>query len=224
MSWRTGGFMLVVLVIAFFTLGALLNQPRLEPFAYTVTAVLLSGMLVVYAVVAQLLLRRDFVRSRAQLARVLDRLEQRPRHIDLSFRPIEAMCHNDTWQLAVDEFASRSQALLMDLRGFSKDRKGCQVEVDYLLDTVPLPQVLFLVDAGGDHAMVQQMILERWEFLSPDSPNLHDQAPVVHLYVAGASDEADVQGILDLLMRAAQAGSLAGHARQGTAATLPLAA
>jgi hypothetical protein len=121
------------------------------------------------------------------------------------------MCHNDTWPIALDEFAARSQTLLMGLRGLSKDRKGCQAEVDYLLDTVPLNQTVSLVDADGDHALVQKMILERWEFLSPDSPNLHDPAPCVHIYLSSTSDKADVQGIPDLLMQAAQAGSQASR-------------
>lgn len=223
MSWRTGLFMLAVGAVGFVALGTVLQRQAWEPHAFTITAVVLALLLGVYAALTRLLLKREFVRSRAQLVAVLDRLEQRPRHLDLSFRRLEAMCHNDTWQIAVDEFAARSQALLMDLRGFSKERKGCQTEVDYLLDTVPLEQVLFLVDAGGDHGLVRQMILERWEFLSPDSPNLHERAPVVHIYVAGttrASDEADVQGILDLLMRAAQAGSR----RRAAAPPLALAA
>lgn len=207
MSWRTGGFIALVGLVGFVALGAVLQRPAWEPHAFSITAVVLTLLLVAYAALTQLLLRREFIRSRAQLAAVLDRMALRPRHLDLSFRRLEAMCHNDTWQIAVDEFAARSQALLMDLRGFSKERKGCQEEVDYLLDTVPLRQVLFLVDAGGDHALVQQMILERWEYLSPQSPNLPDPDPEVHIYVSAASDESDVQGILDLLMQAAQAGS-----------------
>ncbi len=209
MSWRTGGFMLLVALLGFFALGAVLQNPAWEAHAFAITGGLLLLLLGVYAAFTQLLLRREFIRSRPQLLKLLDRLEQRPRHLDLSFRHLAAMCHNNTWQLAVDEFARRSQALLMDLRGFSNERKGCQSEVDFLLDTVPLRQVVFLVDAGGDHALVQQMIEQRWAMLSPDSPNLHDAAPRVHIYVSQTSDEADVQGILDLLILAAQSGSQA---------------
>jgi len=210
------------LTAGFVALGVVLQKPAWEPHAFTITSALLTGLLLLYGAATQLLLRREFVRSRAQLAAVLDQMEQKPRNLDLSFRRLEAMCHNDTWQIAVDEFAARSQALLMDLRGFSKERKGCQTVVDYLLDTVPLKQVLFLVDAGGDHALMQQMILERWEFLSPDSPNLHDRAPRVNIYVSSASDEADVQGILDLLMQAAQASSRALRPEQDRSATVPV--
>ncbi len=207
MSWRTVGFMLAVAAVGFVALGTVLQKPAWEPYAFAITAVVLVPLLAVYAWSAQLLMRREFIRSRVQLVAVLDKLAQRPRNLDLSFRHLEAMCHNNTWQLTVEEFARRSQALLMDLRGFSNERKGCQAEVDFLLDTVPLRQVLFLVDSGGDHALVQQMILQRWEFLSPDSPNLDDPAPLVNIYVSRASDEADVQGILDLLIQAAAAGS-----------------
>ena len=207
MSWRTGGFIAAVGLVGFVALGTVLQNPAWEPYGFAITAVVLVPLLAVYAFFTQPLLRREFIRSRVQLVAVQDKLEQRPRTLDLSFRHLEAMCHNNTWELAVEEFARRSQALLMDLRGFCNERRGCQSEVDFLLDTVPLRQVLFLVEAGGDHALAKKMILDRWEFLGPNGPNLDDRAPLVNIYVSKASDEADVQGILDLLIQAAQAGS-----------------
>jgi hypothetical protein len=206
MSWRTGVFMLGVAMVGLLALGIFVQYPQWEPVAFTATAPVLLGMLGLYALLSRLLLGREFIRNRAQLVQVLDRLAQRPRHLDLSFRQLEVMCHNNTWKIAVQEFARRSQVLLMDLRGFSSARKGCEYEVDFLLDAVPLPRVLFLVEAGGDHEAVRRLILDRWSFLSPSSPNLHDPDPVARIYVSSASDEADVQGILDLLMFATQQG------------------
>jgi hypothetical protein len=204
MSWRTGGFMLGLAAAGLLAAGSFTLYPQWEPWAFTATVPVMLGVLSAYALVSRALLRREFIRSRGQLLGVLDRLAQRPRQLDLSFRRLEAMCHNDTWKIAVEEFARRSQVLLMDLRGFSSARKGCEYEVDFLLDAVPLERVLFLVDAGGDHQVVRQLILDRWRFLSPTSPNLAKPDPVATLYVATAADEADVQGILDLLIHAAQ--------------------
>jgi hypothetical protein len=204
MSWRTGAFMAGLAVVGLFSIGVFAEHPTWGQWAFTATIPVLLGLLAVYALISRLMLGREFIRSRGQLVTVLDGLGERPRKLDLSFRRLEAMCHNNTWKIAVEEFARRSQVLLMDLRGFSSARKGCEYEVDFLLDAVPLERVLFLVDAGGDHDAVRQLILDRWKFLSPTSPNLANREPVAQIYVATESDEADVQGILDLLINATQ--------------------
>lgn len=218
MSWRTGGFMLGVALAGLLALAVVMQNPAWEPVAFMVTAPVLLVLLTLYAVVSRLRLAREFIRSRGQLVQVLDRLAERPRNVDLSFRHLEAMCHNNTWKIAVEEFARRSQVLLMDLRGFCNERKGCQYEVDFLLDAVPLERVVFLVQDGGDHDAVRQLILDRWAFLSPDSPNLGHTEPVACLYVSTVADEADVQAILDLLIQAAQ--HTAGPAPRAAAAPL----
>jgi hypothetical protein len=220
MSWRTGMFMLGMALAGLLALGIVIQNPAWEPVAFMVTAPVLLVMMGLYALFSRLLLGREFIRSRAQLVKVLARLAARPRQMDLSFRHLEAMCHNNTWKIAVEEFAKRSQVLLMDLRGFCQARKGCQYEVDFLLDAVPLERVVFLVEAGGDHDAVRQLILDRWAFLSPGSPNLGHTDPVARMYVSTESDEADVQAILDLLIHAAQ--HSAGPAQSPPASGAPV--
>lgn len=99
----------------------------------------------------------------------------------------------------MSEFARRSDVVLMDLRGYSPQRKGCQREVDYLFDAVPLDRLLFLVDTATDDAAVRQLLFERWELLQESSPNLGLRAPVIRLYRSRDNDERDMQGILDRL-------------------------
>ena len=219
MSWRTGAFMAGVALVALLCIGVLADHPTWGEWTFTATIPVLLLLLAVYALISRLMLGREFIRSRGQLVAVLDAMGERPRKLDLSFRRLEAMCHNNTWKIAVEEFARRSQVLLMDLRGFSSARKGCEYEVDFLLDAVPLSRVLFLVDAGGDHEAVHQLILDRWKFLSPNSPNLGTPDPVAQIYVSTASDEADVQGILDLLISCTQ--QSAGAAPGSDAVTAP---
>lgn len=148
-------------------------------------------------------LDKGCIRSREHLLKALGQLERQPRGIDLAYKPMQVSCHDNTWRVAVDEFARRADAVLMDLRGISASNQGCADEVDFLLDTVPLHKILFLVDAGTDQALVHRLLLERWQMLDGASPNLRLQHPAVRLYVAHVQDPLDIQCILDLLMLAA---------------------
>jgi hypothetical protein len=144
-----------------------------------------------------------FMRTQAQLDVRLKRLDEHPRYLDLSFRHEHVLCHDNTWFLAVADFARRADVVLMDLRGYSEERKGCQREVDFLFDAVPLDRLLFVVDTATDMGLVQDMLLARWRRLRKTSPNISLASPVVQLYVARDNDRRDMQGILDRLVLAA---------------------
>jgi hypothetical protein len=145
-----------------------------------------------------------FVRDRPQLLARLARLARRPRNLDLSFRHERALCHADTWFMVVGEFARRSDVVLMDLRGFSRDNQGCQEEIDFLFDTVPFQRIVFLLDVHADAELVVSTISARWATQRPDSPNVDATAPVIQTYMARLGDVHDVQALVDLLILAAQ--------------------
>lgn len=146
-----------------------------------------------------------FVRSRGQLLSQLQQVCRYPRNMDQTFRHIEAPCYDNTWFIAVVEFARRADVVLMDLRGYSEQRKGCQKEVDFLFDVVPVERLLFLVDIATDLVLVQDMLAERWRHLRHTSPNLPLTHPVIHMYLSRDNDERDMQALLDRLIAAADA-------------------
>ena len=148
---------------------------------------------------------RRFMRNTDQVQARLDRLEARPRLLDLSFRHIRALCHDNTWFPAVAAFTRRANVVLMDLRGYSDQRKGCQREVDFLFDSCPLSHLLFLMDTSNEQQLVADMLFARWQRLHRNSPNLTLSAPVIHLYLARDNDERDMQAILDRLVEMADA-------------------
>lgn len=143
------------------------------------------------------------IRGRDHMLRVLGRLERRPRAANVAFRNLTVPCHDDTWKIAVDEFARSAHVVLMDLRGFSEARKGCAFEVNFLLDRLPIEQVVFLIDRSSDRELVGSLIADCWQVLDVHSPNLAKRAPRATLYAAGHEDERDVQGLLNLLLTVA---------------------
>ena len=190
-------FAFIFLTVAFE--GVVEANPVL--FYFLVLVVTLLGA-VAYVVLSMRQIDRGFVRSQADLRERLQRLEKRPRKLDLTFKSLPTMCYDNTWRMAVLEFINSSEVILMDLRGYSDERKGCEYEVDLLLDTVPIQRIVFLVDAPG-LPQVQKLILERWEWLRTTSPNL-DQGPTEALiYVSSKKNKEDIQGIMDILMDAA---------------------
>ena len=89
----------------------------------------------------------------------------------------------------------------MDLRGFSAERKGCEQEVNLLLDRVPAERITFLVDET-DIEHVKKMIQEAWKSISINSPNLLPGVSKVTLYIAEKKNSKDIQGIMDILLNA----------------------
>ena len=71
----------------------------------------------------------------------------------------------------------------MDLRGFSEKRKGCEYEIDFLFDTFPINRILFLVDNDTDRNFISQTILDRWDYLRVNSPNLSITEPVAKIFI-----------------------------------------
>jgi len=196
-----------LLMAAFVGLSLIAYEP--EIFGVSAAAILgfvvLPVVLLIGAAFIAFSLRRidqHFVKSRSDLQEQLQRLEARPRRFDLAFKELSTLCYANTWKMAVSEFVNISDVILMDLRGYSEARKGIEYEVDYILDTVPLDRIAFLVESPG-LPLVRKLILSRWEYLRTTSPNLATQAPKVFVYVSSKQNPKDVQGILDILLESA---------------------
>ena len=195
---------LAVLSIAtgFWLYGMLPGNPHedLAPLAASVFALpLLAG----YAWFSERQVDRTFIRSKAHLVELLARFEKRPRNLDMTYKSLETRCYDNTWKVAVAEFARQSDVVVMDLRGYSPQREGCKFEVNFLLDTVPAERIVFVLDEQSDRETATRLILDAWQELRADSPNLAKDRPELRLYVAAAKNERDIQGVIDLLISAA---------------------
>ena len=95
-------------------------------------------------------LSRAFIADATDLRERMDRAQGRP-DPDGRFRVNEFFCHDDTWRATLQALARSSDAVLMDLRGFSRERSGCIYELGQLLELVPLRHITLLVDRTTDH-------------------------------------------------------------------------
>jgi hypothetical protein len=99
---------------------------------------------------------------------------------------------------------SNADAILMDLRGFTPERRGCAYEIGELIDRFPIERVLFLVHENADRESLYALIRERWAAMRESSPNCGARHPLLKVYSTHPRPKArqvrkDVARILGLL-------------------------
>jgi hypothetical protein len=115
-------------------------------------------------------LARRFIDGPAALERRLAETGSRADH-DGRFRVGDFFCHDDTWRDVLTRLAGESDAVLMDLRGFSTVNAGCVYEVHALVNVVPFPRIVLIYDGTTDRAFLDETLHEARAALRADSPN-----------------------------------------------------
>ena len=77
---------------------------------------------------------------------------------DLRFRVNDYFCYDDTWKMVLLRLVHESDAVLMDLRGFSRSNAGCVFEIQELARLVPLVRVVFIVDGRTDEQLLAETL------------------------------------------------------------------
>ena len=111
-----------------------------------------------------------FVESRSTLVTRMEQLDNSP-DPDQRYRINDFFCHDNTWKIVLKRLASDCDAVLMDLRSFSSSNAGCKFEINELFQSVPLSQVIFVVDSTTDRQFMSDGMKLAWENLRADSPN-----------------------------------------------------
>jgi hypothetical protein len=136
-----------------------------------------------------------FIRSSDDLQMRLDAIDHRP-DPDARFRINQLFCSDTMWKATVKELMEEASLVVMDLRGFSADRRGCVFELQALLDTVPLHRLVFLFDTTTDRPALESVLREHWQRLDARSPNLSPGTAALRLLEVTGSDVRAVQRLL----------------------------
>jgi hypothetical protein len=98
---------------------------------------------------------RLFIDRREALER---RLREMDTHADRDgrFRVNEFFCYDDTWRMVLLALVGEADAVLMDLRGFSRQNAGCVYEIGELFRVFPIERIVFLVDGQTDAAFLDE--------------------------------------------------------------------
>jgi hypothetical protein len=99
-------------------------------------------------------LRSEFVQGPQDLTKHLQLMDD-SRDPDGRFRVTEFFCHENTWSDTLAALLARSDAILMDLRGFSEKNSGCIFELNQLAAQQRLGDTVFVVDASTDVKLLE---------------------------------------------------------------------
>jgi hypothetical protein len=164
---------------------------------------------------------RAFVKGRGDLERRLSGRVTAP-DPDGLFRVEDFFCHEDTWRAVVSGLIGEADAVLMDLRGFTRAHQGCVFEIEQLIASAPLRRIVLLVDASTDAPFLEQTLQRAWRAVPDGSPNAgggtHQRLRILH---ASPSHRQTLESLLGLLCQA-PADGCPRQSPQRQAASLPL--
>jgi hypothetical protein len=106
-------------------------------------------------------LARRFIDGPAALRERLAETTPR-RDRDGRFRVAEYFCHGHAWRSVFSFLAAQSDAVLMDLRGFSPEHAGCAFELQTLVQAVPLARIVLVHDGTTDRALLEHTAHQAW--------------------------------------------------------------
>ena len=126
------------------------------------------------------------------------------RDFDGRYRVGDFFCYDDTWKMVLRRLVRESDAVLMDLRGFSPSNKGVIFEIHELLNVVPLNEVVFVIDGTTNDDFLRDVFAEGRASLAADSPNRESTGPVQTFWFTGIG-EGSAPGLVSVVTRAAKA-------------------
>jgi hypothetical protein len=146
-------------------------------------------------------MKTNFVQGQEDLAGRLAVLDREP-DPDGRYRVHEFFGFENTWLLAVQRLIDQSHVVVMDLRSFTKERKGCTEEVRQLCNRIDLHHVVFIVNEGTDMSLLRNTMQEAWQAVAASSPNLRSASPTARLIRLKDHGAAGVRFLLQNLYAA----------------------
>lgn len=143
-------------------------------------------------------LARQFIDNAQTLDLRISKLDLAPDY-DGQFRVNDFFCYEDAWRLVLSRLVSESDAVLMDVRGFSSQNAGCIFEINELINVMPLGQVLFIIDGTTDETFLRQTIQQSWDHMKATSPNRLSKSGPLHIFRFSGLHDRGLQQILQVL-------------------------
>jgi hypothetical protein len=124
---------------------------------------------------------------------------------DARYRVTEFFCHDNTWKITLGRLADESDAVLMDLRGFSQNNAGCIFEINELFNLVPLQRIVFVIDESTDQQFMRNTMQMAWLKIRERSANRRQSSGEISLVQLSQSNRRAMRNILYAISAAASA-------------------
>ncbi len=155
-------------------------------------------------------LKRRFIKDARDGARRVESLDSVP-DPDGRYRVNEFFCHADVWDETVVELTQRSDAVLMDLRGFTSKNRGCVYEVEQLVNAAPVNQLVIVVNEQTDVDFLRRTFESAWAAMDARSPNRDAPSPTLRLLQIRRQNARAVRRLLSMLCEAAEGARARTH-------------
>ena len=143
-------------------------------------------------------LSRQFIQGEADLEQRVSHMDTQP-DPDGRHRVNEFFCRSDTWQMTMRRLVDRSDAVLMDLRSFSKNNQGCIYELQQLFNSIALNRVILVINDLTDRTFLEMTVGNIWQNLEPSSPNIELSRPAVRCFSVKEQSQAEMKKLLHIL-------------------------
>ncbi len=146
-----------------------------------------------------------FVRDARFFSRIINRKARSSKTWYGIGKQINLYCYDNIWRKALVEMLGRADVVIMDLRGFARERKGCSFEMAYLVNNFSLEKILFLIDQRTDRNLVLDTLQIEAHKMSENSPNAGKKNLPVTVYSCEKQDWQDTEQIIRILCNKAGA-------------------
>lgn len=146
---------------------------------------------------------QSFIPSGDALEARMAGLDSSPDH-DSRFRVNDFFCYDDTWKMVLSRLVRESDAVLMDVRGFSADNAGVIFELNELVNIVPIHRVVLIADRTTDTPFLNEVLENAWANMRPDSPNRTNEEAVLTICRVAPERAMEVPHVLRSLCDAAR--------------------
>jgi len=126
---------------------------------------------------------------------------------DLRFPVNSINCYANAWQSAVTKLALSTDAVLLDLRGFTRNNEGCVFELTYVVQHVALRHCVMLVDQTTDIECLRDVAQSAWATIPLGCPNAQERTPEIFTLKLETMSRATRRALLFLLLRASSTGA-----------------
>jgi hypothetical protein len=149
-------------------------------------------------------LRSQYVASTDEIPARMQRLDMRP-DPDGRFRVNELYCLHDTWKATLRSLLTVTDRVVMDLRGFSRESRGCLYELQQMVTAIPGERIVLIADAATDAPLLEHTLAHAW---AAAHPGVAAPAASIDVVNVERSSRAELAAVMTRLLRpAGQAGS-----------------
>ena len=113
-------------------------------------------------------LRNQYVASPDEIPARIERLDMRP-DPDGRFRVNELYCLHDTWKATLQALLTVTDAVVMDVRGFSRKSRGVLYELQEIVTKISTERIVLIADHATDEQLLEETLGRAWTQVSHPS-------------------------------------------------------